>query len=206
MSIGNGYDIGVRSITFYESFDVDGHGIGTPAASLTLTNGVLTLQTRADLRLVVQGGMQLHVQHGVGVQIEKDCATTIDGNQTTHVAGVQSTITNDYLLQAKGHADTRVKGDAMIVVDGNSAHQTSGLHRTEAAQIERHATEHLKDDAGGVGHTYMPDQVHMWMPWHGAGDCPQPPEHPLTASNRWCWPDGEGSDAAPESEGAADGH
>lgn len=190
-------NINVRSITFFENLDADGNGTGTPAARLSLSGGVLTLQAWGDLRIVVQGGMQVQVQQDASAQIDGNCTANIGGHQTTHVDGVQSTIAGDYLLQSKGHADTYVKGNTSHHVGGDSQHHTAGLHRIEAPRIERHATEHLKDDAGGVGHTYMPDQVHSWMPWRGAGDCPRPPEHPLTASNHWCWPDGDVSGEVP---------
>ena len=197
--------INVRSITFFENLDADGNGTGTPAAQLSLSGGVLTLQARGDLKIIVQGNAQVKVQQDACMQVTGNCAATIGGHQTTQVEGVQSTEVGDYLLHSKGDAATRVDGDRAEIVGGKSLEQTTGLHRIEATQIERHASEHLKDDAGGVGHTYMPDEVHSWMPWRGAGDCPRPPEHPLTASNHWCWPDGDVSgDLEPTEQEATD--
>lgn len=199
--------INVRSITFFENLDAQGNGTGTPAARLSLSGGVLTLQAWGDLEINIQGSAQVKVQQNASMQVTGNCTATIGGHQTTQVEGLQSTEAGDYLLRSKGDATTRVDGDRAEIVGGSSLEQTSGLHRIEAPRIERHATEHLKDDAGGVGHTYMPDQVHTWMPWQGAGDCPRPPEHPLTASNHWCWPDGDVIDDAEAGvTGANDGH
>lgn len=199
--------LNVRSITFFENLDADGNGSGHPAARLSLSGGVLTLQTWGNLQIVVQGDAQLQVQGDAHLQVRQDANSYIAGDAATTVGGHQTTEVGDYLLHSLGDAATHVDGDKTGTVGGNTQQQTTGLHRTTAAQIERHASEHLKDDAGGVGHTYMPDQVHTWMPWQGAGDCPRPPEHPLTAANHWCWPDGDVIDDAEAGvTGANDGH
>ena len=195
-------NINVRSITFFENLDADGNGTGTPAARLSLSGGVLTLQAWGDLRIVVQGGVQVQVQGDAQLQIQQDASTYVAANNATTIGGNQTTQVGDYLMHSSGDAAMHVDGNQTGTVGGNNQHHTAGLHRIEAPRIERHATEHLKDDAGGVGHTYMPDQVHSWMPWRGAGDCPRPPEHPLTASNHWCWPDG---DVDPAGQGVNDG-
>lgn len=86
-------------------------------------------------------------------------------------------------------------GPVIAVLDASSGHLVvttmpgvdlvrvvSGLDRTEAPRIERHASQHLKDDCAGVGHTYLPDSVHYWLPWTGTGNMPHPPEHPVTGA------------------------
>lgn len=78
--------------------------------------------------------------------------------------------------------------DLQHLVRGNHMRQVRNLERVEAAQLERLATEHLKESCLGVGHTYLPQAVHTFMPWEGAGDCPSSQEHPLLASNNLCSP------------------
>lgn len=64
-------------------------------------------------------------------------------------------------------------------------HTTAGEHRIEATDLDLHARSILREDAGGVGHSYVAQnadnghaQVHYWTPWHGTGNDPHPPEHP----------------------------
>ena len=181
--------INVRSITFFENLDADGNGTGTPAARLSLFGGVLTLQTWGDLKIIVQGSAQVEVQQDANIQVSGNCAATIGGHQTTQVDGLQSTEAGDYLLHSKGDAATRVDGDRAEIVGGNSLEKTIGLHRTEAAQVERHASEHLKDDANGVGHTYTGSAAHYWVPLEGgSSNWPHPPEHPLYGSDNLAGP------------------
>ena len=103
----------------------------------------------------------------------------------------------DLKIIVQGSAQVEVQQDANIQVTGNCAatiggHQTTqvdGLHRTEAAQVERHASEHLKDDANGVGHTYTGSAAHYWVPLEGGtSNWPHPPEHPLYGSDNLAGP------------------
>ena len=73
---------------------------------------------------------------------------------------------------------------AAIALDANTLHlKAEELARIEGRNVDLHATDNLREDAGGVGHTYTPDSVHYWLPNAGSGNPPAPPEHPYTGSD-----------------------
>ena len=70
----------------------------------------------------------------------------------------------------------------------NVNQKAGALHRTEAKVLDLHATEKLREDANGVGHTYTGNEVHYWTPWCGTGNRPHPPEHPYEGTDDIDWP------------------
>ena len=61
--------------------------------------------------------------------------------------------------------------------------------RVEGPIVELHASEALKEDANGVGHTYTGGAAHYWVPLEGGtSNWPHPPEHPLYGSDNLAGP------------------
>lgn len=86
---------------------------------------------------------------------------------------------------SSGSVHTDADGDVAVKSAGDVLHTTAGQHRIEATNLDLHARSILREDAGGVGHSYVAQtpengraEVHYWTPWHGTGNDPQPPEHP----------------------------
>lgn len=59
--------------------------------------------------------------------------------------------------------------------------QASQVARLAGDVLELHAKQALKEDAGGVGHTYAATgEIHYWIGLEGGtANWPHPPEHPL---------------------------
>lgn len=85
----------------------------------------------------------------------------------------------------------RIKAvQADVTINGQQVHaQAAAVARIEAPIVELHASEALKEDANGVGHTYTGGAAHYWVPLEGgSSNWPHPPEHPLYGSDNLAGP------------------
>ena len=55
--------------------------------------------------------------------------------------------------------------------------------KAQAQVIDLDASEALRENADGVGHTYTGEQVHYWVPMEGTSNWPAPPLHPMAGSD-----------------------
>ncbi len=55
--------------------------------------------------------------------------------------------------------------------------------KAQAQVIDLDASQALRENAGGVGHTYTGAQVHYWVPMEGTSNWPAPPLHPMAGSD-----------------------
>ena len=55
--------------------------------------------------------------------------------------------------------------------------------KAQAQVIDLDASQALRENAGGVGHTYTGAQVHYWVPMEGTSNWPVPPLHPMEGSD-----------------------
>ena len=55
--------------------------------------------------------------------------------------------------------------------------------KAQAQVIDLDASEALRENANGVGHTYTGTQVHYWVPMEGTSNWPVPPLHPMEGSD-----------------------
>ena len=53
----------------------------------------------------------------------------------------------------------------------------------KASVIDLDASQALRENADGVGHTYTGAQVHYWVPMEGTSNWPAPPLHPMAGSD-----------------------
>ena len=55
--------------------------------------------------------------------------------------------------------------------------------KAQAQVIDLDASQALRENAGGVGHTYTGAKVHYWVPMEGTSNWPAPPLHPMAGSD-----------------------
>lgn len=55
--------------------------------------------------------------------------------------------------------------------------------KAQAQVIDLDASQALRENANGVGHTYTGTQVHYWVPMEGTSNWPAPPLHPMAGSD-----------------------
>ena len=55
--------------------------------------------------------------------------------------------------------------------------------KAQAQVIDFDASQALRENANGVGHTYTGTQVHYWVPMEGTSNWPVPPLHPMEGSD-----------------------
>ena len=55
--------------------------------------------------------------------------------------------------------------------------------KAQAQVIDLDASDALRENANGVGHTYTGTQVHYWVPMEGTSNWPVPPLHPMEGSD-----------------------
>ncbi len=55
--------------------------------------------------------------------------------------------------------------------------------KAQAQVIDLDASQALRENAGGVGHTYTGAKVHYWVPMEGTSNWPVPPLHPMEGSD-----------------------
>ena len=55
--------------------------------------------------------------------------------------------------------------------------------KAQAQVIDLDASQALRENADGVGHTYTGAQVHYWVPMEGTSNWPVPPLHPMEGSD-----------------------
>ena len=55
--------------------------------------------------------------------------------------------------------------------------------KAQAQVIDLDASQALRENADGVGHTYTGEQVHYWVPMEGTSNWPAPPLHPMAGSD-----------------------
>ena len=55
--------------------------------------------------------------------------------------------------------------------------------KAQAQVIDLDASQALRENADGVGHTYTGEQVHYWVPMEGTSNWPVPPLHPMEGSD-----------------------
>ena len=55
--------------------------------------------------------------------------------------------------------------------------------KAQAQVIDLDASQALRENANGVGHTYTGAQVHYWVPMEGTSNWPVPPLHPMEGSD-----------------------
>ena len=146
--------------------------LGTAGLRFISADGV-TIEARTAATLTAPAGVSVvapdgsvEVAAGVGIN------TTAGTGQNHHSgAGIA------------WHAGSDIEFSAINI------HQRAGeLHRTEATVIDLHASQKLREDANGVGHTYTGNEVHYWTPWCGTGNRPHPPEHPYEGTDDTDWP------------------
>lgn len=85
----------------------------------------------------------------------------------------------------------RIEADeASVSINGDTVHaHGKSVARVEGPVVELHASQALKEDAGGVGHTYTPSAAHFWVPLEGGtSNWPHPPEHPLYGNDNLTGP------------------
>lgn len=85
----------------------------------------------------------------------------------------------------------RIEADqADVTINGDRVHaKGQSVARVEGPVVELHASQALKEDASGVGHTYTGSAAHFWVPLEGGtSNWPHPPEHPLYGNDNLMGP------------------
>ena len=74
--------------------------------------------------------------------------------------------------------------DTSVQLDGAAIElQASSAVTVKAPLIDLDASQALRENADGVGHTYTRAQVHYWVPMEGTSNWPDPPLHPMAGSD-----------------------
>lgn len=154
----------------------------SPSACIYIANGNLVIETLNGVGLRFVSSGSVHTE-------------TPAGDATWDVAGTVKTVAGGNIEACSGadiwhcanqgvHTDAGT-GGVTVQSAADVLHTTAGEHRIEATDLDLHARSILREDAGGVGHSYVAQnadnghaQVHYWTPWHGTGNDPHPPEHP----------------------------
>ena len=83
------------------------------------------------------------------------------------------------------------RAGVQLLAQDASAQLESGAVTLEAASavkaqaqvVDLDASDALRENADGVGHTYTGAQVHYWVPMEGTSNWPAPPLHPMAGSD-----------------------
>lgn len=74
--------------------------------------------------------------------------------------------------------------DTSVQLDGAAIElQAATAVTAKASVIDLDASQALRENADGVGHTYTGAQVHYWVPMEGTSNWPAPPLHPMAGSD-----------------------
>ena len=90
-------------------------------------------------------------------------------------------------LKIKAEAQAGVQllaQDASVQLEGGAVTlAAASAVKAQAQVIDLDASEALRENADGVGHTYTGTQVHYWVPMEGTSNWPVPPLHPMEGSD-----------------------
>lgn len=156
----------------------------------------LRFLSAAGVDITAQTAATLTAPAGVAIGAKDGTVAIAAGQRFTSTAGT------DQAHQSAVGIALQAGTDIDIHAAANVRQKAGELHRTEAKVLDLHATEKLREDANGVGHTYAGERVDYWTPWHGTGNRPHPPEHPYEGTDDIDWPPIDAADLPPVEGGA----
>ena len=90
-----------------------------------------------------------------------------------------------FKIRAETHAGVQLLAQraSAQVEDGEVTIAAESAVKAQAQVIDFDASQALRENANGVGHTYTGTQVHYWVPMEGTSNWPVPPLHPMEGSD-----------------------
>ncbi|MDR6152193.1 hypothetical protein QF021_000282 [Acidovorax delafieldii] len=90
-----------------------------------------------------------------------------------------------FKIKAEAQAGVQLLAqDASAKVEGGEVTLAAASEvKAQAQVIDLDASDALRENANGVGHTYTGTQVHYWVPMEGTSNWPAPPQHPMAGSD-----------------------